>query len=92
MTPTHPGPAPGLRPPLRPRVLYLEVRGPWPFPLYLLLPLFLWEWALLLALFVLRFRRRFSVPWRAVFALRGLPPTPLWEVEVDGVRVRGGVW
>ncbi len=77
-----------VRYPLRPRLLLLRVGGfRVPFPLSAL------EWGLLLLLFLLKTRallkgRRFGVPWRAVFALRALPPTLLLEVRLEGKEVR----
>lgn len=87
-----------MRPPLRPRFLYLEMRGPWPFPLFLVFPLFFLEWGLLLLLFLwktrglLRGRPGPRVPFLQVFALRGLPPTPLLYLEAQGVLVKVGLW
>ncbi len=86
-----------MRPPLRPRLLYLEVRGPWPLPLYLGLPLLLLEWALLLGIFVLKTRRLFRGVGPGgglvgVLALRRLPPLELLRVEAGRVRVRVGLW
>ena len=87
-----------MRPPLRPRFLYLAVRGPWPFPLYLVLPLFFLEWGLLLLLFLwktrglLRGRPGPRVPFLDLFALRGLPPLPLLSLEAEGVRLKVGLW
>jgi hypothetical protein len=85
-----------VRPPLRPRFLYLAVWGPWPFPLYLALPLFLLEWGLLLFLWktrgLLRGRPGPRVPFLKVFALRGLPPTPLLSLEAEGVQLKVGLW
>ncbi len=81
-------------PPLRPRFLYLGVRGPFPWPLPLVLPLCALEWALFLALFLLKTRRflrggpALGVPLGRVFALRGLPPLPLVEVRVGALEVR----
>lgn len=74
--------------PLRPRFLVLGVGG-----LRLPLPLGLLEWGLLALLFLVKlwalFRgRRVGVPWRAVFALRTLPPTLLLEVHLEGKEVR----
>ncbi|WP_105316982.1 hypothetical protein [Thermus tenuipuniceus] len=81
---------------LRPRFLYLVVRGP--FPWLLFLPLFALEWALLAVLFLLRTRALLrerplrGVPWEAVFVLRGLPPLALVEVVAEGVNVKVGLW
>ncbi|TBH17640.1 hypothetical protein [Thermus thermamylovorans] len=83
-------------PPLRPRCLYLVVRGPFPFPLFLPLPLFALEWALLLLLFLRRAplgphpRPLGPLLW-GVFTLRLLPPLPLVEVRAGEVEVRLGL-
>ncbi|GAA6733206.1 hypothetical protein YIM1640_03570 [Thermus oshimai] len=81
---------PGVRRPypLRPRFLVLGVGG-----LRLPCPLSLLEWGLLLLLFALKTRAllkgtRFRVPWGAVFALRALSPTLLFQVRVEGKEVR----
>lgn len=84
--------------PLRPRFLYLVVRGPFPWPLPLVLPLFALEWALLLFLFLSKIRGLLrgqplrEVPLGAVFALRGLPPLVLLRVRTEEVEVRVGLW
>ncbi|MGC8966933.1 MAG: hypothetical protein ACP5JV_01115 [Thermus sp.] len=85
------------RPPLRLRFLYLWVRGPFPLPLFLALPLFALEWSLLLALFLRKTQallrgKASRMPLGAVFALRGLPPLVLARVEAEGVGVTVGLW
>ncbi len=88
----------GALPPLRPRVVYLLLRGSWGFPVVLVLPLFLLEWALLTLAFLLSIpglgpgRFRLLGLLRAVFALRLLPPLPLLEVRGEGVEVRLGLF
>lgn len=85
-------------PPLRPRFLYLVVRGPFPWPLPLILPLFALEWGLLTWLFLVKTRALFrgrplrGVPLRAVFALRGLPPLALVRMALKEVEVKVGLW
>lgn len=84
--------------PLRPRFLYLVVRGPFSWPLFLALPLFLLEWVLLLLLFLgktralLRGRPFQGMPLEAVFALRGLPTLVLVGVVAEGVELEVGLW
>jgi hypothetical protein len=74
------------------------MRGPWPFPLFLAFPLFFLEWGLLLLLFLWKTRELLRggpgprVPFLQVFALRGLPPTPLLYLEAQGVLVKVGLW
>ncbi len=73
------------------------VRGPFPLPLFLGLPLLALEWGLLLALFLRKTRallrgKALRTPLGAVFALRGLPPLVLWELEGEGIGVKVGVW
>ncbi len=86
------------RPPLRLRFLYLRVRGPFPLPFFLGLPLFALEWGLLLALFLrktqalLRGKAASGMPLGAVFAFRRLPPLVLLELEGEGMGVKVGVW
>ncbi|NHK38921.1 hypothetical protein [Thermus thermophilus] len=82
---------------LRPRFLYLRVRGPFPLPLFLALPLFALEWGLLLVLFLHKTRallrgKALRTPLGAVFALRRLPPLVLLELEVERIGVKVGVW
>ncbi|TFU17215.1 hypothetical protein [Thermus tengchongensis] len=85
-------------PPLRPRFLYLVVRGPFPWPLPVLLPLFALEWILLAALFLfktkalLRGRPLRGLPLKGVFALRSLPPLALVWVAAEEVEVKVGLW
>lgn len=85
-------------PPLRPRFLYLVVRGPFPWPLPVVLPLFALEWTLLLFLFLrstrqaLRGGPALGVPLGMVFALRGLRPLALVEVRAGEVEVRLGLF
>jgi len=82
---------------LRPRFLYLWV---WvgKVPLGLLLPLCLLEGLFLGLLWVEKRRAlrgqppRVSLPPRAVFALRALPPVVFLEVEAEGVKVKVGLW
>ncbi|WP_243030213.1 hypothetical protein [Thermus altitudinis] len=83
------------RVPLRPRFLYLclWVRGPWPLPLVLILPLFALEWGLMLAVLLQKTRRLSRpVPFGAFFALRSLPPVALVWVQAEGVEVKVGLW
>jgi len=83
---------------LRPRFLYLVVRGPFPWPLPVVLPLFALEWILLAALFllktkaVLRGKTLRGLPLKEVFALRGLPPLVLVGIAAEEAEVRVGLW
>ncbi|TFU26917.1 hypothetical protein [Thermus tengchongensis] len=85
-------------PPLRPRFLYLVVRGPFPWPLPVLLPLFALEWTLLAVLFLLktkallRGRPLRGLPLKGVFALRGLPPLALVGIAAEEAEVKVGLW
>lgn len=78
---------------LRPRFLYLWVRGSFPLPLVLVVPLFALEWGLMLAALVRKTQRLSRpVPFKAFFALRLLPPMLLVWVQAGEVEVRLGLW
>lgn len=83
---------------MRPRFLYLVVRGPFPWPLPVVLPLFALEWILLAALFllktkaVLRGKTLRGLPLKEVFALWGLPPLVLVGIAAEEAEVRVGLW
>ncbi len=78
---------------LRPRFLYLWVRGSFPLPLVLVLPLFALEWSLMLVALIRKTRRLSSpVPFKALFALRWLPPMLLVWVQAGETEVRLGLW
>lgn len=85
-------------PPLRPRFLYLRVRGPFPLPLVFSLPLCALKWGLLLALWVWKTRALFRggtpipLPLDALWTFRVLPPLTLLEVEAEEVEIKVGLW